>query len=82
MYALESLSSGAGPELAWILWIVLGVLAAAIVVGWGTSLSKPKQDQVWREANPLPRTGPDKRGKPKVGKGKTGTVKKQKVRSK
>ena len=53
MLALRLLSEGGeGPntELLWILMILLGVFALAIVAGWVSSLRKPQQVEVEVEA--------------------------------
>lgn len=46
MFAIRLLSEGGGgPDtaLVWILWILLGVFALAVAVGWLSSLGKPEQ---------------------------------------
>ena len=52
MHALLSIlpEAGTNSALAWLLWIVLGLFVLAILVGWGTSLSRLKQDAVREEA--------------------------------
>lgn len=57
MLALHLLSEGGeGPntELLFILGILLGLFALAIIVGWASSLRKPSQVEVEEEAVPLP----------------------------
>lgn len=57
MFALHLLSEGGeGPntELLWLLMILLGFFALAIIAGWVSSLRKPQQVQVEVEAKPVP----------------------------
>lgn len=53
MLALRFLSEGGGgpnTELLWMLWILLGFFALAVIVGWASSLRKPKQARAESEA--------------------------------
>lgn len=53
MLALRLLSEGGEglhTELLWLLWILLGLFALTIVVGWASSLRKPKQVEAAYEA--------------------------------
>jgi hypothetical protein len=57
MLALRLLAEGGeGPntELLMVLWILLGLFGLAIIVGWASSLRKPKQVEVESEAAPSP----------------------------
>lgn len=57
MLALRLLSEGgegSNTELLWLLFVLLGFFVLAVIVGWVSSLRKPKQVQAESEAVPVP----------------------------
>ena len=56
MFALHVLAEGGegvNTELLWLLWILLGFFALAIVVGWVAALRKPEPVRAETEAVPM-----------------------------
>jgi len=46
MFVLNLLSEGAeGPDLTWLLWLVLGLFALIVIIGWITSTKGDKSGQ-------------------------------------
>lgn len=57
MFALRLLSEGGeapNTELLWVLWILLGFLALAVIIGWWAGSRKPKQIEAESEATLSP----------------------------